>query len=86
MVHKKYTTQTEDHQSACVCELFRSCLYDPNQDGSTTRFQTLDTGLFILSLKRTTKKIHKTILLLLFSNPFMPGDIMKTYILKQTCS
>ena len=55
--------QTDNRQS--TCELFRSCLYDPIQNKSTTGFQTFDTGSFILSLKRTTKNIRKTLKIIL---------------------
>ena len=44
-----------------MCELLRSCSYDPNQNRSTTGFQTFDTDPFILSLKRSTKKIRKAL-------------------------
>ena len=54
IVHKNDITQMDDHQS--LCELFQTCSYDPNQNRSTTGFQSLDTGLLILSLKTTTKK------------------------------
>ena len=63
IVHKNNITQTEDHQSAC--ELIQSCLYDPNQNRSSTGFQTLDKVLFILSLKRTIKKNCKALKIIL---------------------
>ena len=49
--------QTDDHQ--LLCELFRTCLYEPNKSRSTTVFQTFDAGQFLLSLQRTIKKICK---------------------------
>ena len=42
-----------------VYELFRSCSYDPNQNKSSTGFQTFDTGPFIFSFKITSKKLRK---------------------------
>ena len=51
IVHKYNITQTDDHQSAC----------DQNQYRSTTGFQTFDTVPFILSLKRTTKKVREAL-------------------------
>ena len=63
IVRKNNVTQTDDHQSEC--EFFWSCLYDPNQNKRTIGFQLFDTGLFILSLKTSTKKIHKALKIIL---------------------
>ena len=49
--------QTDDHQ--LLCELFQTCLYEPDKSRSTTGFQTFDAGPFLLSLQRTIKKICK---------------------------
>ena len=54
IVHKNSITQIDNHQS--LCELFRTCSYDPNQHRGETGLQSFDTGLLILSLKTTTKK------------------------------
>ena len=59
IVQKNNNSQTDDHQSGC--ELFWNYSYDPNQERSTTGFQTFDTGTFVLSLMRTNKKIGKTL-------------------------
>ena len=88
IVHKNDIMQTDNHQFPC--ELFRNCLYDSNQNKSTTGFQTFDTEPFLLSLQRTIKKIHKALKInhiAITFDPFMPGVNKKTYILiKQTCS
>ena len=63
IIHKNNITQTHDHRS--VYELFRSYSYDPKQNRSTAQFQTFDTASFILSLERTSKKIHKTLEIIL---------------------
>ena len=59
IVHKNSVTQTDDQQ--LPRELFRSCLHDPNQKRNTTGFQTFDTGPFLLSVQRATKKIRKSL-------------------------
>ena len=59
IVHKNKVTQTDDQQFPR--ELFRSCLYDPNQKRNTAGSQTFDTGPFLLSLQRATKKIRKAL-------------------------
>ena len=80
--------QTDSHQFPC--ELFRNCLYDPNQNRSTAGFQTFDTGPFLLSLQRTIKKIHRALKInhiAIIFDPFMLDVNKKPYILiKQTCS
>ena len=63
IVHKNNVTQTDDHQSEC--EFFWSCSYDPNQNKRTIGFQLFDTGLFIISLKTSTKKIRKALKIIL---------------------
>ena len=63
MVHKNNSTQTDYQQFPC--ELFRSCFYDPNQKRNTTGFQTFDTGPFLHSLGRTTKKNLQTLKIIL---------------------
>ena len=39
--------------------ILEETMYDPNQNRSTTGFQTFDTGQFPLSLQRTIKKSTK---------------------------
>ena len=85
IVHKDNVTQTDDHQFPC--ELFQIYSYGPKQNRSTAGFQTFDTGPFILSLKRTTKKSASTKdhVAKIF-NLFVPDCTKRAYILKQTCS
>ena len=86
IVHINNITQTENHQSAC--ELFRSYSYDPNQKRSSTGFKSVDTALFILSLKITIKKNPRSTKLHIATifNRFMTGGNKRVYILKQTCT
>ena len=52
--------------------IISKCSYDPNQDRSTTAFQTFDTGPFTLSLKRTTKKLRKALKIILLQYLTLP--------------
>ena len=56
-MHKNNATQTDDHQFPC--DLFQIYSYGAKHNRSTAGFQTFDTGPFILSIKRTTKKSAK---------------------------
>ena len=77
IVHANNITQTDDRQSAC--ELFRSWSYDSNQNRSTAGLQSFDTGPFILSLKKITKKIHTKDHAATIFIPFMTDGNKRVY-------
>ena len=61
---------------------FESARMIQTKKRSTTGFQTIGKGPFILSLKRTTKKnpqSTKNHIATIF-NPFMPGDNKRAYL------
>ena len=71
ILHKNNITQTDDNQSAC--ELFRSCLCNSNQKICTAGF---DKSPFILSLKRTTKTIRKTLKIISLQFLIFSGQVV----------
>ena len=66
IIYKNNITQNDDHQFPC--ELFRSNLYNPNHNRSTTGFQTFDTSPFLLLIQRTIKKISKSLKIMLLQS------------------